>query len=95
MGVRGHLLQVLDPAEPDLPFAGRVRFEGLEHDGIALIGNVDGVRQRYQLRLEAHRAGLRDLARSLGWTLAYHVCDRPPEPALLALYAALSTKGQD
>jgi uncharacterized protein (DUF58 family) len=95
MGVRGHLLQVLDPAEPDLPFAGRVRFEGLERDGIALIGNVDGVRRRYQLRLEAHRAGLRDLARSLGWTFAYHVCDQPPEPALLALYAALSTKGQD
>ena len=57
MGVRGHLLQVLDPAEPDLPFAGRVRFEGMEQDGIALIGNVDGVRRRYQVRLEAHRAG--------------------------------------
>jgi uncharacterized protein (DUF58 family) len=94
MGVRGHLLQVLDPAEPDLPFAGRVRFEGMEHDGIALIGNVDGVRRRYQIRLEAHRLGLRDLARSLGWTCGYHVCDQPAEPALLALYTALSTKGQ-
>jgi hypothetical protein len=94
MGVRGHLLQVLDPAEPDLPFAGRVRFEGMEQDGIALIGNVDGVRRRYQIRLEAHRLGLRDLARSLGWTFGYHVCDQPAEPALLALYTALSTKGQ-
>jgi uncharacterized protein (DUF58 family) len=94
MGVRGHLLQVLDPAEPELPFVGRVRFEGLEHDGIALIGNVDGVRQRYQGRLAAHRDALRDLARSLGWTFASHLCDRPPEPALLALYTALSTKGQ-
>jgi uncharacterized protein (DUF58 family) len=94
MGVRGHLLQVLDPAEPDLPFAGRVRFEGMEQDGIALIGNVDGVRRRYQSRLEAHRAGLRDLARSLGWTFGYHLCDQPAEPALLALYTALSTKGQ-
>ena len=75
MGVRGHLLQVLDPAEPELPFAGRVRFEGMEHDGIALIGNVDGVRRRYQGRLEAHREGLRDLARSLGWTFASHLCD--------------------
>ena len=93
MGVRGHLLQVLDPAEPALPFAGRVRFEGLEQDGIALIGNVDGVRQRYRGRLEAHRAGLRDLARSLGWTFGSHLCDQPPEPPLLALYTALSTKG--
>jgi len=94
MGVRGHLLQVLDPAEPDLPFAGRVRFEGMEHDGSALIGNVDGVRRRYQGRLEAHREGLRDLGRSLGWTFASHLCDHPPEPALLALYTSLSTKGQ-
>jgi uncharacterized protein (DUF58 family) len=94
MGVRGHLLQVLDPAEPELPFAGRVRFEGLEQDGVALIGNVDGVRQRYRGRLAAHRAGLRDLARSFGWTFAGHVCDQPPEPPLLALYTALSTKAQ-
>jgi uncharacterized protein (DUF58 family) len=94
MGVRGHLLQVLDPAEPELPFAGRVRFEGLEQDGIALIGNVDGVRQRYRGRLAAHRDGLRDLARSFGWTFAGHVCDQPPEPPLLALYTALSTKAQ-
>jgi uncharacterized protein (DUF58 family) len=94
MGVRGHLLQVLDPAEPDLPFAGRVRFEGMEQDGSALIANVDGIRRRYQGRLAAHREGLRDLARSLGWTFASHLDDQPPEPALLALYSALSTKGQ-
>jgi uncharacterized protein (DUF58 family) len=94
MGVRGHMLQVLDPAEPSLPFAGRVRFEGLEDDGAALIGNVDSVRLRYRDRIEAHRQGLRDLARNLGWTLASHVCDQPPEPPLLALYNALSTKAQ-
>ncbi len=94
MGVRGHLLQVLDPAEPELPFAGRVRFEGLEQEGVALIGNVDGVRQRYRGRLAAHREGLRDLGRSLGWTFAGHVCDQPAEPPLLALYTALSTKAQ-
>jgi uncharacterized protein (DUF58 family) len=94
MGIRGHLLQVLDPAEPSLPFAGRVRFEGLEDDGATLIGNVEGVRLRYRDRIEAHRQGLRDLARSLGWTLASHVCDQPPEPPLLALYNALSTRKQ-
>jgi uncharacterized protein (DUF58 family) len=94
MGVRGHLLQILDPAEPILPFAGRVRFEGLENDGAALIGNVGSIRVRYRDRIEAHRQGLRDLARSLSWTLANHVTDHPPEPPLLALYTALSTKVQ-
>ena len=33
LGVRGHLLQVFDPAERSLPFSGRVRFEGLEGRG--------------------------------------------------------------
>lgn len=94
MGIRGHLLQVLDPAEPSLPFAGRVRFEGLEDDGSALIGNVDGVRERYRGRVEAHRQSLRDLARRLGWTFTSHLSEHPPEPALLALYTALSTRVQ-
>jgi uncharacterized protein (DUF58 family) len=91
MGVRGHLLQVLDPAEPTLPFAGRVRFEGIEHEGDALIGKVEDVRGRYQNRLDAHRLALRDLARQLAWTFARHVDDRPVEPAVLALYTALGT----
>ena len=92
-GVRGHLLQVLDPAEPSLPFTGRVQFEGYEQEGDALIGNVDAVRQRYQGRLQAHIAGLRALTRGFGWTFASHVADQPPEPPLLALYTALSIKG--
>jgi hypothetical protein len=37
---------------------------------------------------------LRELCRSLSWTLASHGSDHPPEPALLALYTTLSTKGQ-
>jgi uncharacterized protein (DUF58 family) len=91
MGVRGHLLQILDPAEPALPFAGRVRFEGVEREGSALIGKVEDVRGRYQNRLEAHRLALRDLARQLGWTFASHTADHPVEPAVLALYTALGT----
>jgi uncharacterized protein (DUF58 family) len=93
-GVRGHLMQVTDPAEWSLPFVGRVQFEDLESDGRALIGNVDGVRERYRERLESHVAGLRDLCRSMSWTFASHGCDHPPEPSLLALYTMLSTKGQ-
>src|SRR6185436_9653834 len=46
-GVRGALLQVLDPAEETLPFAGRVRFRGLEGEGDTLIGRVETVRDDY------------------------------------------------
>ncbi|MCZ8147528.1 MAG: DUF58 domain-containing protein, partial [Roseomonas sp.] len=90
-GVRGHLLQVLDPAEETLPYAGRIRFEGLG-DGIApaLIPRVEAVREVYAERLARHRAALAALAQSAGWTFATHRTDQPPETALLALHQMLA-----
>jgi uncharacterized protein (DUF58 family) len=89
-GLRGHLLQVADPAEEDLPFAGRVRFAGVEEPDEVVISRVETVREDYALRFRRHREGLADIARSVGWTLGYHRTDRPPHLALLALHAALS-----
>jgi len=89
-GVRGHLLQVLDPAEEALPFDGRIRFEGLEHEGAALIDRVDVIRAEYGTRLAAQRAGLAAIARNAGWSFAVHRTDEPPTAALLVLHGALS-----
>jgi uncharacterized protein (DUF58 family) len=90
-GVRGHLLQVLDPAEETLPYAGRVRFEGLGA-GIApaLVPRVEAVREVYAERVARHRAALAALAQSAGWSFATHRTDHPPEAALLALHQALA-----
>ncbi len=90
LGVRGHLLQVFDPAEQNLPFAGRVRFEGLEGEGAALIGRVEAVRTEYIQLMEKHRRAIEDIARGLGWTCLAHATDQPPQTALLALYHALA-----
>jgi uncharacterized protein (DUF58 family) len=89
--VRGHLLQVLDPAEETLPYAGRVRFEGLGA-GIApaLVPRVEAVREVYAERVARHRAALAALAQSAGWSFATHRTDHPPEAALLALHQALA-----
>lgn len=89
-GLRGHLLQIADPAEEDLPFAGRVRFEGIEEREDVVISRVEGMREDYIRRFRLHREGLADIARSVGWTLGYHRTDRAPHLALLALHAALS-----
>ncbi len=90
MGVDGHILHILDPAEANLPYDGRVRFEGLEGEGAILIGRVEGIREDYVSVMRRHRDGLSDLARSVGWTCASHLTDTPPQTALLALYAALA-----
>jgi uncharacterized protein (DUF58 family) len=89
-GLKGHMLQIADPAEEDLPFAGRVRFEGVEERQDIVISRVEGVREDYARRFRRHREGLADIARSVGWTLGYHRTDRAPHLALLALHAALT-----
>jgi uncharacterized protein (DUF58 family) len=95
LGVRGYLLQILDPAEETLPFSGRVLFDGMENEGNILIGRVEAMRDDYRHELADHNEGVKALAQSVGWTCALHHTDRPPEAALLALYLGLSRKTGD
>ncbi len=94
-GLRGHMMQVLDPAEEALPFSGRVRFEGLENEGDVLVGRVETLRKDYRANMASHRRGLEALARSAGWTFAAHHTDRSPATALLALFLVLSQTARD
>jgi uncharacterized protein (DUF58 family) len=89
-GLRGHMLQILDPAEETLPFDGRVRFEGIEENDEVLVSRVEAVRAEYEGRLAAHREGLAAIARPADWSFATHRTDRAPHTALLALYTALA-----
>lgn len=89
-GIKGHLVQVLDPAEETLPFTGRSRFEGLEEEGNVLVKRAEKARPEYRRRLEAHLAGLNDITRALSWSITRHRTDRAPETALMSLYAAMS-----
>ncbi len=88
--VRGHIVQVLDPAEATLPYEGRVRFEGMRREQSALIARVEGVREAYAARLSAQQQGISTICAAAGWSFSIHRTDHPPEAALLALYTALS-----
>nr|WP_246504094.1 DUF58 domain-containing protein [Plastoroseomonas arctica] len=88
--VRGHLVQILDPAEETLPYTGRIRFEGLQDETHTLLPRVEGVRSLYAERLAAHRDGLKAICAAAGWRFALHHTDQPPEAALLALHMALA-----
>jgi uncharacterized protein (DUF58 family) len=89
-GVGGHLLQIVDPAEEDLPFDGRVRFEGVEERDDLVVSRVENIRDAYARRFRQHRGGLQAIAGAVGWTFGSHRTDRPPHLALLALHAALA-----
>ena len=89
-GIRGHLVQVLDPAEEDLPFTGRTEFEGVEENLRLMVGRAERLRVAYHARLNLHRDRIMEAARRVDFTFAMHRTDRAPHTALLALYAALS-----
>jgi uncharacterized protein (DUF58 family) len=91
--VTGYLMQILDPAETLLPYAGRIRFRGLEREGDTLIPRVETVRDEYARRLKAQQDGLSAICTAAGFGFGIHRTDHPPEAALLSLYAALGVRG--
>lgn len=89
-GVRGHLLQVLDPSEAQLPFRGRTRFQGLETEGELMVGRAETLRDGYMERLASLQDALATFARRADWSYGVHITESQPEPALLSLYMAMT-----
>jgi uncharacterized protein (DUF58 family) len=92
-GVRGALVQILDPVEEEFPYQGRSIFEsmggGLRHETL----RARDLRARYRDRLAARRDALTGLARATGWGLHMHHTDQPATGPLMALWAQLDAKG--
>lgn len=88
-GVRGALVQVLDPVEEAFPFDGRTIFESmsgaLRHETL----RAGDLRGRYLARLAERKERLASLARLTGWQYLCHHSGEPPLAALLWLYHAL------
>jgi uncharacterized protein (DUF58 family) len=93
--VTGHILQIIDPAEADLPFRGRVRFQGLgaaRRGAGILVPRVEDIRAEYHQRLTSQIAGIGAIAAASGWRAGLHRTDHPPGAALLGLYEALANR---
>lgn len=88
-GVRGALLQVLDPQEEAFPFDGRTIFESmsglLRHE----TQKAGDLRRRYLDRLAERKERLAAIARAAGWQYAAHHTGVPAQGALLWLYGAV------
>lgn len=89
MGVRGVLMQVLDPDEENFPWSGAVRFRSLSgalrHDS----RDAAGLRDAYLARLADRRDWLRTRAEGAGWHFGQHRTDHPPAHALNWLFQVL------
>lgn len=88
-GVRGVLLQLLDPVEEAFPFDGRTVFESmsgtLRHESL----RAGDLRDRYVARLAQRKERLARLARATGWHYSSHQTGEPALGALMWIYHAL------
>lgn len=88
-GVRGAILQVLDPQEEAFPFDGRTIFESIGGTMAHETLKASDLRDRYLQRLAERKDELQSLARATGWQYHCHHTDRPAASALLWLFTAL------
>jgi uncharacterized protein (DUF58 family) len=91
-GVRGALVQVLDPAEESFPFDGRTIFESmggtLRHETL----RAGDLKARYLARLAERKDRLAALCRASGWHFLTHHTGESAQAALLWLYRALERR---
>jgi len=88
-GVKGVLMQVLDPAEEEFPFAGRTIFESMGGSVRFETQQAGDLRTRYLARLAERKDRLATLARAVGWHFTTHHTGQPAQSALLWAYGAL------
>jgi len=85
----GAVLQILDPAECDFPYTGRIVFEGRSNEPEIETANAENWGTAYRARMAAHRAAVAHAALRAGQTPLFHRTDQPPAASLAALYQAL------
>lgn len=93
-GARGHVVQVVDPAEETFPYSGRVEFVESEGLGSITAGRAETWRSDYQTLLANHRAALRAECEQFGWSFTVHRTDRGPTELLFAIHARMGAGAQ-
>ena len=86
-GVRGHLVQILDPSEIEFRYKGHVKFKSMEDDFSHTVKKSEAVKQEMEEHIKNHIKDINDLvARIPSWTFSSYVTDQPLHEALLPLY---------
>ena len=86
------LVQILDPAEMNLPYSGRVKFQQPFGDREILHSDVDSIRDSYLDRIRAHNNDLSVMVKKWGWQYLLHTTNHTPESTLLTLFQSISDR---
>jgi uncharacterized protein (DUF58 family) len=88
------VIQIVDPAEENFPYSGRVEFIEPEGAGSITAGRAEAWRNDYQAIVERHRAAIRAETDLRGWSFAIHRTDRPASELLLVLHSRMGDNTQ-
>ncbi|MDO9414828.1 DUF58 domain-containing protein [Pararhizobium sp.] len=89
-GLRGHVIEIADPAEEVFPYAGRTEFVDPETGEKLTAGRAETVRDDYRRAYVARRDNLGESLRHLGWSFIVHRTDHLASEALVAVHMYLS-----
>jgi uncharacterized protein (DUF58 family) len=94
-GARGHVVQIVDPAEETFPYWGRIEFVEPEGFGRITAGRAETWRVDYTARVLRHRTEIRGETDRVGFSFAIHRTDRPPTELLLALHTRIGASAAE
>ncbi|MCQ2003581.1 DUF58 domain-containing protein [Rhizobium sp. NRK18] len=89
-GLRGHVVEIADPAEEEFPYAGRTEFVDPETGDKLISGRAETVREDYRNAYLSRRSALGESLRHLGWNFISHRTDHLASEALVAVHMYLS-----
>ena len=89
-GLRGHVVEIADPAEEAFPYSGRTEFTDPETGEKLVSGRAEGLRDDYRRAYLARRENLGEQLHRLGWSFVHHSTDRLASEALVAVHMYLS-----
>ena len=87
----GFVIQILDPAEIDLPYDGRAVFETpSENKQRELVNNIASIRAEYNARIAVHIKAVKNITHDCGWNYILHSTDRDIKDTLLDIWTTLT-----
>lgn len=89
-GLRGHLVEVIDPVEEDFPYFGNTIFTHPETGERLNSSRAESVALDYRRAFLVRRDTLSNAAKQFGWTYTISRTDRPTTAVLLKLHAAFA-----
>src|SRR5712692_10365630 len=88
-GAHGTLVQIVDPAEENFPYSGRIEFVEPEGGGVITAGRAEKWAGDYVARVALHRDEIRSETNKLDWLFSTHTTSRSAAELLLFLHSGM------